>query len=177
MKRLALLSITILIVLVGARYYKSIQVHPKGPGIKPEYRIVVTPVPTATHKPLKTPAIQKRREIIKSPPMTSKKDIRGISESIQNPDAFIPMNEDGGILIGHATVFVEDEVIVSHGDLIVAELKDLTRIQESGEPFILPAPQYCLKEKFLFKFRLHFKERTKKGPSSKRLTSTQKRRL
>lgn len=142
MKKLALLSATILIVLVGVRYYQSLQVHPTGPDVKPEYKVVVTPVPIATPVPVKAKTVQKKRETIKSPPLANAKDPGGTSSSLQNPDAFIPMTEEGGILIGHATVFVEDEVIVSHGDLIIAELKDLKRIQESGEPLILPAPRY-----------------------------------
>ncbi|TNF26640.1 MAG: hypothetical protein EP319_13400 [Deltaproteobacteria bacterium] len=141
MKRVALLSATLLLVLIGVRYYQKINTHPTGPDVKPEFQVVVTPVPEKKPEVVK-PQTQKTatKKSITSPPLG--RDASLTAQSLQDPDAFIPMTEDGGILIGQATVFVEDEVIVSHGDLIVADLKDLKKIQESGEPLILPAPKF-----------------------------------
>jgi len=150
MKRIALLSTTILLVLIGVRIYQANNTHPKGPDVKPEFKVVVTPAPTKTPIKLKPTPIQKKKKQSIKPPVANVKDTSGTSASLQDPEAFIPMTEDGGILIGQATVFVEDEVIVSHGDVIVADLEDLKRIQESGEPLILPAPKYWPKGKVPF---------------------------
>ncbi len=142
MKRIALLSAAILLVLVGVRYYKEKTAHPTGPGVKPEFKVVVTPVPTKTPEKKVDKKGTVRRQSITSPPLANAKDPGSTAAALQDPESFIPMTEDGGILIGHATVFVEDEVIVSHGDLIIADVKDLKKIQDSGQPLILPAPKY-----------------------------------
>lgn len=61
---------------------------------------------------------------------------------MEDPDSFIPMTEDGGILIGHAIVYPNEKVIVGHGDVIIANMKELEKIKNSGDPLILPPAKF-----------------------------------
>ncbi|MCO4793622.1 MAG: hypothetical protein KC493_07920 [Bacteriovoracaceae bacterium] len=135
MKKVALLSTMLLIILVGVKYFNNSTPAPKEVIKAPP---VQTPIVKATPRPKFTP----KKRSIKTPVVTTINNTKKAKQALSDPEAFIPMDDDYGILIGHAMVYEKDEVIVAHGDVIVAELKDLERIQEEGKPLVLQSAKY-----------------------------------